>query len=85
MQPPAIPACSGPVRATDGRRTFVAEPCLIPTARVPLRDLDHEFMFDLRFDGIDDPDTLEGAQLRTIGSTPSVGSSRCTRTGQFIR
>lgn len=28
-------------------------------------DTDHEFIFDLKLDGIDDPDTAEGAPLGT--------------------
>ena len=39
----------------------------------PFTDTDHAFMFDLKFDGIDDPETFEG------------GSSDCMRTGPFIR
>lgn len=35
-------------------------------------DLDHEFMFDPRFDGIDDPETVEGAQLGIGPLDPSA-------------
>ncbi len=35
-------------------------------------DLDHEFMFDLKFDGIDDPGTVEGALLGTGRLDPSA-------------
>lgn len=35
-------------------------------------DTDHEFMFDLKFDGIDDPATEEGAQLGTGRLDPSA-------------
>ncbi len=35
-------------------------------------DTDHEFMFDLKFDGIDDPETPEGAHLATGPLDPSA-------------
>lgn len=35
-------------------------------------DTDHEFMFDMKFDGIDDPTTDEGAQLGTGPLDPSA-------------
>ena len=35
-------------------------------------DIDHEFMFDLKFDRIDDPGTSEGAHLRTGPLDPSA-------------
>ena len=35
-------------------------------------DTDHEFMFDLKYDGIDDPNTTEGALLRTGSLDPSA-------------
>jgi len=35
-------------------------------------DTDHEFMFDLKFDGIDDPETSEGAHLGTGPLDPSA-------------
>lgn len=35
-------------------------------------DTDHEFMFDLKFDGIDDPTTEEGAHLGTGPLDPSA-------------
>ncbi len=34
-------------------------------------DLDHEYLFDPRFDGIDDPETREGAQMRVQPLHPS--------------
>lgn len=35
-------------------------------------DLDHEYMFDPAFDGIDDPSTYEGSQLGIRGLHPST-------------
>lgn len=35
-------------------------------------DLDHEYMFNAAFDGIDDPDTEEGSQLGIRGLRPST-------------
>lgn len=35
-------------------------------------DLDHQYMFAPAFDGIDDPDTTEGAQIRTGSLHPSA-------------
>ena len=39
---------------------------------IPITDMDHEFMFDLKFDGIDDPETFEGAHLATGPLDPSA-------------
>ena len=36
-------------------------------------DLDHEYLFDPAFDGIDDPHTYEGSQLGVHGLHPSNG------------
>ncbi len=35
-------------------------------------DLDHQYMFDPAYDGIDDPDTYEGSQMRTGLLHPSA-------------
>ncbi len=35
-------------------------------------DLDHEYLFDMAFDGIDDPDTYEGSQLGVASLHPSA-------------
>ena len=44
-------------------------------------DLDHEYLFNPAFDGIDDPDTYEGAQMRVDPLDPSAWFAPLQGTG----
>lgn len=52
--------------------TGSASPALDDLYDTLFEDLDHEFMFDPSFDGIDDSDTFAGAQLNTGPLHPST-------------